>query len=94
MTGDLLRYRGQTQKWFLLHFHGGDEEIDLSCHGEPEFSDYRWMPVRGVCLKFHTQFWRWGRGGRGEVGEPEFSEYRWMPVRGCACDWKGMCNVV
>ncbi|KAL4424880.1 hypothetical protein ABPG77_002103 [Micractinium sp. CCAP 211/92] len=41
----LLRYRGQTQKWFLLEFLGDDSEIDLSCHGHPEFSEYTWAPL-------------------------------------------------
>lgn len=45
MTGDWLRYRGQTQKWFLLHFYGDESEIDLSHGGHPEFSEYTWMPL-------------------------------------------------
>lgn len=40
-----FRYRGQTQKWLLMEFTGVDEEIDLSCHGTPEFSEWRWMPL-------------------------------------------------
>ena len=40
-----MRYRGQTQKWYLVEFQGSDAEIDLSCHGEPEFSEYSWMPL-------------------------------------------------
>ena len=43
LTGQWIRYRGQTQKWMLLHFHGSDEEIDITCHGTPEFSEWRWM---------------------------------------------------
>lgn len=42
-TGNIVRYRGQTQKWLLMHFHGSDDEIDISCHGHPEFSEWRWM---------------------------------------------------
>ena len=37
------RYKGQTQKWLLLEFMGCDEDIDLSCHGVPEFVEWRWM---------------------------------------------------
>lgn len=38
------RYRGQTQKWFLLRFIGRDSEIDISI--EPaEFSRWAWMPA-------------------------------------------------
>lgn len=40
-----LRYRGQTQKWLLMEFEGDDDEIDLTCHGSPEFSEWRWMPL-------------------------------------------------
>ena len=40
-----LKYRGQTQKWLLLEFEGDDDEIDLTCHGSPEFSEWRWMPL-------------------------------------------------
>ena len=41
------RYRGQKQKWFLLEFHGHDEEINIA---EPaggahtiEFDDWKWI---------------------------------------------------
>jgi len=43
--GRTLRYRGQTQKWLLLEFMGSDSDIDLSCHGHPEFSEWRWMKL-------------------------------------------------
>lgn len=37
------RYRGQEQKWFLMRFHGQDDEIDIT--QEPrEFSQWRWLP--------------------------------------------------
>ena len=39
------RFRGQEQKWFLLRFHGSDDEINLDTE-HPEFSDWRWLPVR------------------------------------------------
>lgn len=35
------RYRGQTQKWFLLRFQGDDSVIDLKAKDE-EFARYRW----------------------------------------------------
>jgi putative (di)nucleoside polyphosphate hydrolase len=47
-TGQVIRYRGQTQKWMLLHFHGNDDEIDISCHGIPEFSEWRWMNLEDL----------------------------------------------
>ena len=36
------KFRGQTQKWFLLRFLGEDSQIDLQT-ASPEFSDWRWM---------------------------------------------------
>ncbi len=40
------RYRGQTQKWFLLRFDGHDGEVDISpvAH-DPEFDLWRWAPL-------------------------------------------------
>jgi putative (di)nucleoside polyphosphate hydrolase len=38
------KYRGQRQKWFAMRFEGEDSDIDLATH-EPEFSEWRWMPV-------------------------------------------------
>jgi putative (di)nucleoside polyphosphate hydrolase len=40
------RYRGQTQKWFLLRFEGEEAEIDIRHPGggahKPEFDAWRW----------------------------------------------------
>ena len=46
------RYRGQTQKWFLLRFEGEDAEIDIrrpagGAH-KPEFDAWRWEPLAAV----------------------------------------------
>lgn len=38
------RYRGQTQKWFLLLFRGEDRDIDLQAH-HPEFSEWQWVSL-------------------------------------------------
>ena len=38
------RYRGQTQKWFLLLFEGEDSDVRLDAH-HPEFSEWEWMPL-------------------------------------------------
>ena len=38
------RFRGQQQKWFLLRFHGRDDDINLDTE-PPEFSAWRWLPV-------------------------------------------------
>lgn len=45
VAGGIKRYRGQTQKWFLLRFSGTDAEINLSCHGEGG--------VRGACRELN-----------------------------------------
>lgn len=36
------RWRGQTQRWFLLRFHGQDTDITLDV-AHPEFSAWRWV---------------------------------------------------
>ena len=38
------RFRGQSQKWFLLRFTGQDADIDINGH-EPEFLEWKWAPV-------------------------------------------------
>jgi len=35
--------RGQVQKWFLLHFKGKEDEINLNYGYEKEFSKYKWV---------------------------------------------------
>jgi putative (di)nucleoside polyphosphate hydrolase len=36
------RYRGQKQKWFLMRYHGRDDQIDLTAH-HAEFSRWMWI---------------------------------------------------
>ena len=36
------RYRGQEQKWYLMRYHGLDNQIDLET-AHPEFSAWQWM---------------------------------------------------
>ena len=36
------RYRGQEQKWFLLRFHGSDDQVNIETE-HPEFSSWRWQ---------------------------------------------------
>lgn len=38
------RWRGQTQRWFLMRFEGRDGDIDLAT-AHPEFSRWRWATV-------------------------------------------------
>ncbi len=42
------KYRGQTQKWFLMRFEGEDREFSLDCHGthKPEFSKWKWVKLK------------------------------------------------
>jgi putative (di)nucleoside polyphosphate hydrolase len=37
------RYRGQQQKWFLMRFHGTDEDVNIATD-HAEFSEWRWLP--------------------------------------------------
>ena len=37
------KYRGQEQKWFLLDFHGTDDQINIDTD-HPEFRAWRWLP--------------------------------------------------
>jgi putative (di)nucleoside polyphosphate hydrolase len=39
------RYKGQTQKWFLMRFTGLDADIELDAD-MPEFDAWRWVPPR------------------------------------------------
>ncbi|SIS85467.1 putative (di)nucleoside polyphosphate hydrolase [Roseivivax lentus] len=41
------RYRGQTQKWFLLRFLGEDDQVNIAT-AHPEFSEWRWLPPDAV----------------------------------------------
>ncbi len=38
------RYRGQEQKWFLMQFHGEDDQVNIQTE-HPEFAAWRWQPV-------------------------------------------------
>jgi putative (di)nucleoside polyphosphate hydrolase len=38
------RFRGQTQRWFVMRFTGKDSEINLNSY-KAEFSAWRWVPM-------------------------------------------------
>ncbi len=38
------RYKGQEQKWFLLRFHGTDDQVRIDADDHQEFSAWRWLP--------------------------------------------------
>lgn len=41
------RYRGQEQKWFLMRFHGTDDQVDIATEHQ-EFSHWKWMPISNL----------------------------------------------
>lgn len=38
------KYRGQEQKWFLMRFHGHDDQVRIDADDHQEFSEWRWLP--------------------------------------------------
>ncbi|NKW90918.1 RNA pyrophosphohydrolase [Rhodobacteraceae bacterium R_SAG9] len=38
------KYRGQKQKWYLMRFHGQDDQINITLDHQ-EFSEWRWLPA-------------------------------------------------
>ena len=38
------KYRGQSQKWFLMRFAGDDTEINIKAKN-PEFLDWKWIEL-------------------------------------------------
>ena len=38
------RFRGQTQKWFLMRFTGSDTDIDIATD-HPEFLEWKWVAL-------------------------------------------------
>ena len=41
------RYRGPTQKWFLLRFTGSDGDIDIATE-HPEFLEWKWADLHDL----------------------------------------------
>ncbi|SMX46862.1 RNA pyrophosphohydrolase [Maliponia aquimaris] len=37
------RYKGQKQKWFLVRFHGTDDQVRIDADDHQEFSEWRWL---------------------------------------------------
>jgi putative (di)nucleoside polyphosphate hydrolase len=44
------RYRGQEQRWYLMRFHGRDDQILIETE-HPEFSDWSWIDPRDLVEK-------------------------------------------
>ena len=54
------RYRGQSQKWFLLRFLGRDSDIRIDT-AEPEFSEWKWASPENLAdliVPFKRQLYR------------------------------------
>ena len=41
------RYKGQTQKWYLMRFTGNDEEINIKTK-HPEFLEWKWVELSEI----------------------------------------------
>ena len=41
------RFRGQTQRWFLMRYLGQDDQINLATE-HPEFSEWRWIGAQDM----------------------------------------------
>jgi len=39
------KFRGQTQRWFVLRFTGDDSDIDIAADEHQEFSSWRWADI-------------------------------------------------
>jgi putative (di)nucleoside polyphosphate hydrolase len=44
------RYRGQEQRWYLMRFHGRDDQILIETE-HPEFSEWSWIDPRDLVEK-------------------------------------------
>eukprot|EP00899_Mesostigma_viride_P019359 jgi/Mesvir1/27424/Mv07217-RA.1 len=45
ITDKMRKYKGQTQRWYLMRFLGTDSEIDIHGHGA-EFSEWKWASMQ------------------------------------------------
>ena len=41
------KFKGQTQKWFVMRFMGNDSEINISTK-KPEFLDWKWIDLEDL----------------------------------------------
>lgn len=52
------KFRGQTQRWFLLQFTGKDSDIDIAADAHQEFSEWRWANIEelaGLIVPFKRE---------------------------------------
>ena len=50
------KFVGQEQQWFLMHFIGEEDDININTE-EPEFVEYRWVPLP-QCIDLIVEFKR------------------------------------
>ena len=41
------RFKGQTQKWFVMRFNGSESEININTKN-PEFLDWKWIDLEDL----------------------------------------------
>ena len=54
------RYKGQTQKWYLMRFTGNDEEINIKTK-HPEFLEWKWVEldqITNLVVKFKLELYK------------------------------------
>ena len=54
------KYRGQTQKWFIMRFLGKNEEINIKTKN-PEFLDWQWIDsseLPNISVNFKTNIYK------------------------------------
>ena len=54
------KYKGQTQKWYLMRFTGNDEEINIKTK-HPEFLDWKWVEldqITDLVVKFKLELYK------------------------------------
>ena len=54
------RYKGQTQKWYLMRFTGNEEEINIKTK-HPEFLEWKWVEldqITDLVVKFKLKLYK------------------------------------
>jgi len=54
------RYKGQTQKWYLMRFTGNEEEINIKTK-HPEFLEWKWVELEQITdlvVKFKLELYK------------------------------------
>ena len=54
------RFKGQTQKWFVMRFIGNESEININTT-KPEFLDWKWVNLDDlpkIAVKFKLEVYK------------------------------------